>query len=99
MFSNNRERRYLFSTLLGGVLLMGNAAVAEEEMVISPTMAFGLQAKVQTVLNEQIEYEVPATLEEHVAQQEFDQMFINSARIVCDKEAMGQALAVQLPAR
>lgn len=99
MFSNNREGRYLFSAALGGVLLMGNTAVAEEEMVNSPTLVFGLQAKVQAVLNEQIEYEVPATLEEHVAQQEFDQLLIDSARIVCDREAREQSLAVQLPVR
>lgn len=51
---------------------MSGIAVAEDgTMVASPTMVFGLQAKVQVVLNEQIENEIPAMLAEHIALDEY----------------------------
>ena len=66
-------------------------------MVASPTMAFGLQAKVQDILIKQIEYEVPATVTEHIAQQEFDQMLADTANIDCEKVNRDTSLAVNLP--
>jgi predicted TPR repeat methyltransferase len=77
--------------------MMSSVAVAEDNIVVaSPTMAFGLQAKVQQVLIKQIEWEVPVTLAEHVAQKEFDQMLIDTADIGCGKKNKVRGLTAGL---
>ncbi len=87
MYGKNRKRAFFLSTALTGFLMMSGIAVAEDDMMVaSPTRGFGLQAKVQVVLNEQIEYEVPVTLAEHIALKEFDHMLIESANIGCDRK-------------
>ena len=86
MYSKNRKRAFFLSTALTSLLMSGVAVAEDDMMVASPAMGFGLQAKVQVVLNEQIEYEVPVTLAEPLAQPEFDHMLIDTANIGCDRK-------------
>lgn len=97
MYSNNRKRASFLSTALTGILMMSGVVVAEDDvMMASPAMVFGLQAKVQAVLNEQIEYEVPVTLAEHIALKEFDQLLVDTANIGCVPENRNNNLTAGL---
>ena len=97
MFSKDREKGCVISTVLTSVLMMGGISMAEEEMVANSATAFGLQAKVQAVLTKQIDYEAPTTLAEHIAQQEFDEMLVDTANIGCEKKERETNLTVNLP--
>ena len=97
MYSKNRKRGYLLSAALTSVLMVGGVTVAEEYVAAGPVLALGLQAKVQAALSQQIEYEVPATVAEHIAQQEFDQMLADTANIDCEKVDRDTSLAANLP--
>lgn len=97
MYSKNRKKGYLLSAALTSVLMVGSVTVAEEYVAADPVLAFGLQAKVQAALSQQIEYGVPATVAEHIAQQKFDQMLADNANIGREKVDRDTSLAANLP--
>lgn len=97
MYSANCKRRYLLRTALTSVLMLGGVTVAEEYVVASPDMAFGLQAKVQTVLSQQIDYEVQASLAKRIAQQNVDQMLADTPNIRREEIDGDTSLVANLP--
>lgn len=80
MYPKNKRSNLLVIAAMSGILMTGMASADElEVMVPSPELGFGLQAKVQTVLNQKIEQEIPTTLMEHNATAAFVQDLAISA--------------------